>query len=247
MIAVLTAGGCVDTLFAHEIGTTAKALAPLGDQRLIDRAVTAVRACGARYVVVIGGDEVRSHCAARVDTVLPAAEDGRENLESALRLARGREPLLLVTCDLPFITPSALAHFLSAVGNAQIAMPTAGEAAYIQQYPGAADHVTSLGGERIANGSVFYFSSEDAATRAIVIARRLFHARKNLLRMATLLDPPLLLRFLVRRLRIEHLETYAERRFGISARVVRDASPALCYDIDTVEDYRYAVSFLERV
>jgi GTP:adenosylcobinamide-phosphate guanylyltransferase len=248
MIAVLTAGGCIDPPFAREIGTPVKALAPLGNQRrLIDSAIDAARSCGARHVAVVGGAEVRTHCGARVDEVLPAVDDGCENLESALRLGSGSEPLLFLASDLPFITPAALDAFLRSVGDAEIAMPLAGESAYIKHYPGAADHGTSLGRERIVNGSVFYFTSGDAATRVILIARRLFEARKSLVRMASLLDLPLLFRFLVRTLRIEHVEIYAHRKFGIRARAVRDASPALCYDIDTLEDYRYAVSYLDRM
>jgi hypothetical protein len=59
--------------------------------------------------------------------------------------------------------------------------------------------------------------------------------------MATLLGPALLLRFVANRLEIEHIERRAQRVFGIDARAVRDASPNLCFDVDTLEDYRYAL------
>jgi CTP:molybdopterin cytidylyltransferase MocA len=245
VIAVITAGGLVGSPFSDEIRTRVKALAPLLEGRLIDRALDAARSCGASFISVVGTDEVLSHCGGRIDAFIPAREDGGSNLEAALRSAREGEPLLFLTSDLPFITPAALADFLERVGDAHLAMPVASEPAYVAAYPGAANHITNLNGERIANGSVFFFSP-GAALQTIAYGRRFFEARKSLTRMAALLDLPLMLRFLFRRLRIEHIEAYAARKLGLDARVVRDASPALCYDIDTFEDYRYALRLLEK-
>jgi hypothetical protein len=58
--------------------------------------------------------------------------------------------------------------------------------------------------------------------------------------MARLLDVPLLARFLVRRLAIEHIEDYARRRFSLHARAIRNCAPELCFDIDTLADLQYA-------
>ena len=55
-----------------------------------------------------------------------------------------------------------------------------------------------------------------------------------------------LLRFVAKRLEIEHIENRAQRVFGINARAVRNASPNLCFDVDTLEDYEYAVGRLAR-
>ncbi|HEY0799158.1 MAG TPA: hypothetical protein VGD50_08405, partial [Candidatus Baltobacteraceae bacterium] len=65
-------------------------------------------------------------------------------------------------------------------------------------------------------------------------------------RMALLLELPLMLRFFTKRLRVAHLEDYAGRRFGLRARAVPDCDPALCYDVDTLDDYAYAVKRLGR-
>jgi GTP:adenosylcobinamide-phosphate guanylyltransferase len=239
MIAAITAGGLVDAAFSHEIGTPVKALAPLGAGRLIDHTVNAARASGASRIAVFGNAQVRAHCADRVETVIEAAKDGRANLEAALRCAGENEALLLLTSDLPFITQADLVDFLERIDGAEIAMPIARADSYIAAYPNAADHATTLGPERVVNGSVFYFSP-GTAPRVIAVARELFAARKSLPRMAMLLDLLLLFAWVFRRLRIEHIEAYAQRVWNVRARAVRDASPGLCYDIDTLDDYRYA-------
>jgi GTP:adenosylcobinamide-phosphate guanylyltransferase len=232
MIAVITAGGRVEGAFAHAIGTHVKALAPIGSGRLLDAAIDTSRLCGASSVAVVGDAEVGSYCGARIDTLIPAVADGGENLAAALRSARSDEPLLLLTSDLPFLTAPALADFLARVGDAEVAMPLALPAAYLTAYPGV-------------SGSVFYFAP-GSAVRALEIARKLFAARKSLLRLATLLDGALLLRFCIGRLRVAHVEDYAARRFGIHARGVVGSAPELCYDVDTLTDYRYALERLGR-
>lgn len=234
----ITAGGCVGTDFSQEIGTSVKALAPLAQGRLIDRVIDAARACGSSHITVVGNEDVAAYCGTRVEAIIPAVEEGRANLQAALRCAQPHEALLLMSSDLPFITGTALHDFLERIGDAEVAMPLASAIAYMKAYPGATDHITHLGNEHVANGSVFYFAP-GTASRAIDIASRLFAARKSLIQMARLLDLHLFLHFLCRRLRIEHIEEYAQRHFTLRARAIRDASPTLCYDIDTQADYHY--------
>ena len=245
MIAVLTAGGTVDAAFARAIGTNIKALAPWRGMKLLDPAIQAARACGASHVIVVGNHQVKAYCGTRVDEVLPAVEDGQRNLQNALLSARPDQPLLLLTSDMPFITPDGLRKFLAKVGDSEIAMPLADGSIYQSAYPNAANHVTNLGGERIANGSVFYFSSGAVAQRSVVVAKRLFRARKSLLHMASLLDLPLIARFATRKLTIGHLEEYAQSRFSLRACAIRNISPGLCFDIDSLADYQYAVAYRE--
>lgn len=242
MTAAITAGGRVNGPLAAAMGTNVKALAPLGGGKLIDRAIEAARAAGARRITVIGDGEIRAHCADQVDEIIAASPDGRENLRLAIERGAA-EPLLLMTSDLPFITGEATRNFLARAAASDLALPLASELAYTRAYPGAPDHITALGNARVANGSIVYFAA-GVAPRVLDVSQRLFAARKSLWRMAILLGPHLLARFALRKLEIEHLERRAERLFGICARAVYDASPALCFDIDTIDDYRYALEHL---
>jgi CTP:molybdopterin cytidylyltransferase MocA len=244
MIVAITAGGRVEGELAALIGTTVKALAPFDGGTLIDAAVASARANGARRIVVIGGDAVAAHCGGDVDEVVPESPDGRENIRKAISKGAG-EALLLMTSDMPFVSAPALAAFLERAVAADVALPLASAEAYEAAYPGAPPHVTRLGNERIANGSVVYFGP-GVAPRVLDPARKLFAARKNLLRMALLLGPPLLVRFACGRLEIEHVEARARALLGIDARAVRDSAPELCFDVDTTADYRYALAHRDR-
>ena len=240
--AVVTAGGRVDGAFARAIGTDVKALAPLGSGRLIDPVLGALRGCGIDAIALVGGPEIASHVRSANVTLIDAAPDGATNVLRALD-AWDEGDLLFATSDLPFVTADALAAFVAASRAFALTMPLAAGDAYEAAYPGAAPHLTTLSGERVANGSVF-FIAEHARAALRSVAGRFFDARKSAIGMARLLGPALLVRYLVRRLRIADVEARARTTLGIDASAIRDASPALCYDVDTLDDYRYACAHI---
>jgi hypothetical protein len=220
------------------LGTDVKALASIGGRTMLYTAIDAARAAGAQRVLVVGGAEVRAHCAGSVDEVLDEAGEGRENIRRAM-IAGNADQMLLMTSDMPFVTADALLAFLRASSGSDVALPVATAEAYAAAYPGAPPHVTDLGGERIVNGSVVYFAP-GSAERVLPVAQRLFDARKSLWKMAALLGPALLVRFALRKLRIDHIEQRAREELKIEAHACRNSSPSLCFDVDGDEDYRYA-------
>ncbi len=244
MIAAITAGGRVEGDLAAALGTPVKALARVGAGTLLDAAIAAARGAGSARIAVIGGAEVRAHCAGTVEAVVEESSDGRENLRRAFAEA-GDAALLLLASDLPFVRAASVSGFLADARGADLAMPLTRAEAYRAAYPGAPAHATNLAGERVVNGSVFYFGP-GVAGRVLAVAQQLFAARKSSLGMASLLGPGLLARFALGRLRVADVEARAQARLGLAARAVRDAAPDLCYDVDTVADYRYALAHAAR-
>ena len=238
MIAAITAGGRVEGELAKAMGTTIKALAPLGATTPLEAAISSARAAGATRVVVIGGNDVRARVGGLVDDVIDESPSGRENIARAIGASED-QPLLLLASDMPFVTSDGMRAFVARAVTSDVALPIAEAETYERTYPGAPPHATRLGNERIVNGSIVYFGP-GIAPRVLEVSERLFVARKSLLRMAMLLGPALLARFVVGQLRIEHVEARATQVFGIRARAVRDSDPGLCFDIDGVDDYRYA-------
>ena len=244
LIAAITAGGRANDAFAREIGASVKALAVVNGVTLLDRAIDAARGAGARRVVVIGGEHVRARCEHRVEAVLEESASGSENVRRAIASCAD-EPLLLCSSDMPFVTSAAMLDFVTRARWFDLALPLAEGAEYERIYPDAPPHVTALGRDRVANGNVVYFGP-GVATRAIDVAQRFFDARKSLTRMAALLGPTLLVRFATRTLRIAHVEARGHRVLGLDVRAIRAASPTLCFDIDSIDDYRYAVGHAAR-
>ncbi|MDQ6926952.1 MAG: hypothetical protein M3154_12055, partial [Candidatus Eremiobacteraeota bacterium] len=111
--------------------------------------------------------------------------------------------------------------------------------AYAARFPDSPAHSVTLGGERVANGNAFVIGSE-AVGPVRAFATKMFDARKSLLKLALLLGPAMCLRFATKRLSIAGLEAYGRRRLGVAVGALRDCDPGLCYDVDTLDDYRYA-------
>lgn len=242
MHAVITAGGRVDGDFAHAIGTPVKALAKVGGVTMLSKAIAAARAAGAQRIAVVGGDEVREAVAESVDDFIPESfgggRDGADNVHRALTFF-GDAPLLYLTSDMPYVDGRFVSEFLDRAAAEAVSMPLADARTYEMRFPGAADHVTAIAHERVANASVF-FIPRGAAPVIDGVAQRLFAARKSASRMALLLGPALLLKFALKRLTIADVERRAAHLLGLSVRAVRDCAPELCFDVDTFEDYRYA-------
>lgn len=171
--------------------------------------------------------------------VIAADDDGAVNVARALDAWPAGDDLLFASSDLPFARAADLRAFLDAAAGYDLSLPLAGATAYETAYPGAPPHITVLGGERVAGGSVFFIRSQ-ARVPVRAVAGEFFRARKSAVGMARLLGGRLLLRFLVRRLRIADIELRAERMLGVRAAAIRAAAPGLCYDVDTLADYRYA-------
>jgi hypothetical protein len=239
--AVVTAGGRVGDDFAAALGTPVKALAPFGSGVLLDVVLAALAGAGISDIAVIGEPAVGQRLPAGVRLVA-AASDGATNVARALD-AWPEDDLLFAASDLPFATALELRAFLGASAAFDLTMPLATQGAYETAFPGAPPHIMALGGERFSSGSVFFIGrAARASLRAV--AGSFFDARKSAFGMARLLGPALLLRFLARQLRIAHVEARAERVLGVRTAAIRDSGPGLTYDIDTLDEYRYACARL---
>ena len=253
MRAVITAGGLVDGAFAEAIGGRVKALAPFGARTLLDVALDACIGAGIYGVAVIGGPETGARLDARAAgdraifaggvRLIDADSDGRVNVLRALG-AWPRERFLYLTSDMPFATVAGVRDLIARSEGYALTMALAAVSDYEARFPGAGEHSVALGGERVANGNAFVIAPE-AVAPARAFATKLFAARKSLPRLALLLGPVMCLRFATKRLTIADLEAFGRRRLGVPVGALRGCDPGLCYDVDTLADYEYALVHAE--
>jgi GTP:adenosylcobinamide-phosphate guanylyltransferase len=238
--AVITAGGRIDGAFAQAAGTRVKALAPVRGTTMLQRMMDALRAAGVTRLAVVGGGEVRDACGSIVERVVEESPSGTENMIRALRAwPEDGSPLLYATSDLPYVTSEAVAGFLKRVAPGTLAVALADFTQFTARFPAAPPFGITLAGERVVNGGVFSIPG-GSAERLAAIARRFFDARKRPWRMASIVGPLALLRFLFGRLSIAHLEALTARALDAPAAAVRGCAPELAFDVDTAAEYAYA-------
>lgn len=241
MKAVITAGGPIDGAYAQLAGTRVKALAKVHGATMLARTISVLRENGVQRIAIVGNAEVRDSVDGVVEKMVDDAGSGAKNVLAALDAwPDDGEPLLYLTCDMPYITAPALREFLERVPNDALAMPLTEIADFVARFPQAPPFGITLAGERVVNGGVFHIPA-GASARIRSFATALFDARKAPWRMATIAGPMLLLKFALKRLSIEELEARAQKVLGMNVAAIRNAAPELAYDADTVDEYRYSV------
>jgi CTP:molybdopterin cytidylyltransferase MocA len=239
--AVLLAGGRISGELARRSRVEIKALIDFGGETLLDRAVRAARGAGVERVVVVGPEETAVHGEA---AHVREGSGGIENLFLGLEeLSRSGLPerLLILATDLPFVTAEAVSALLDAASlEAGVVVPVLTREEFAAGYPEApAVYV------RLADGQ-FTAASAFVVDPGILSPMRprlesAFAARKSQLGMAALFGPLATLKFLAGRLRSEDVVRRANRQLGINGCALRGCPPELAFDIDTLEEYEYAL------
>ena len=247
--AILPAGGRISGEFAEAAGTEVKALIRLGRWTVLERALASLEATGRTgRTVVIGPEEVVSHPAAgSADVALPEGSSGAANIFRGLEwlyVANGRrhaERVLILTTDLPFLTPEAIATFIGACPpDLDLCLPLLEREDFEARFSyRSARYVRLRDGEWMV-GCAFLVDPK-ALIRNRSLIERAFAVRRNRLAMARLLGPSFVLRFLARRLGVPDIERRSQDVLGCTARGIRGCAPELAFDIDYPEDYHYAV------
>ena len=252
--AILPAGGQLVGAFAAETATEIKALLQIGEQTMLERTLGVLHATGrVGRAVVIGAEELAQHDATRAaDAVLPEAETGPANIFRGLEWLykangnRHAERVLIVTTDLPFFTAEAVNGLLDACPHdADICVPIitreAVEARFASKvgvYIPLRDGAWTIGNAFLVNPVALLENREHIES--------IFAARKSQFKMAKLLGPVMIARFLLRRLMVTDVLRRCEQILRCRGAAVYNCAPELAFDIDLLEEYHYAVQHIKK-
>ena len=253
---ILPAGGRIVGEFAAEAGTEVKALVTIGEQTILERTLEAMRATGrVGRIVVIGPDELSDHPSVQsADIVLPEGDTGPENIFRGLEWLReknAQDPLpaatsprvLIVTTDLPFITPSAICAFLDACPTeTHVCVPIVNREAFESCFPGAPNTYVRLRDGEWTLGCAFLLAPA-AILKNRESIERIFAARKSQVGMARLLGLLFIARLFTKQLTVRHIKQRCEQILGCTGEVVLHGAPELAYDVDLIEEYHYALGW----
>lgn len=242
MNAVITAGGPISGAYAKLARTDLKALVPVHGGTMLAHTIDAARGAGATRIAVVGNDAVRAAVGSRVDKIVADTGSGSGNVLAALD-AWGEESdrLLYLTCDMPYVSSSALSSFVTKVPASMLSMAICEEADFFSRFPEARGFGVTLNGEVVVNGGAFLIPA-GAGPRIRSFATRLFEARKAPWKMASIAGPALMLKFVFGRLAISELEERATSLLGMPVRAARGCAPELGFDADDLAAYQYVLA-----
>lgn len=99
-----------------------KALVPLGEKPLLAHLLARVEGLGDELLITTNRPEAYARFGARMASDPVPGAGALEGLHTALSAARG-DQVLLLACDMPFVSRRLLEHMLGRVGEADVVVP----------------------------------------------------------------------------------------------------------------------------
>lgn len=244
MVDCLVLAGSKNTGSLREISTAGyEALITFGHKTMLEYVLCALTESGlVDRLVVVGPEEIKDLLGtpANIELVMPQ-DSLMDNVAVGLQQIdpKGEKNVLVVTADIPLITVSAIKDFIAQAGEqaADFYYPVVSKEVVEGAFPGGKrtyvtlkDGIFTGGNIALIRPTVFAHCRE----KAVEFARY----RKNPLKLAKLLGPRFVWKFLWRRLSLQEAEKRVSNLFEIEGRVLVSRYPEVAVDVDKPEDYK---------
>lgn len=236
--AVVLAGRPNSGRLQAESNAENEALIEIAGRPMVEYVLAALRGC--RQVgdmVLVGPPFLLESLARRYGArVVPPASDLLPNALAGMRALEGGGRFLLATSDIPLITGPIIGDFLAACRKreGEFYYPIVARDA-LRRYPQVQRTFAHLR-EGIFTGGNLFLIDRAAAERAVERADRIVALRKQPLRLAALVGPGFVWRFLRHRVTIPEAEAAFTRAFGVQGVAVPLAHPEIGIDVDKPSD-----------
>jgi GTP:adenosylcobinamide-phosphate guanylyltransferase len=226
--------GGVDAVAAYG-GVTHKALITLQGVTLLARVVNALRAAGSVRIAVI-----TSHPDVRLEALRLQADVIDEAEGPSLSVMRGAEalgtPLLVTTADHALLEGAWVQRFLLDLPDTiDVAALVASRAVVEQAAPGTRRTWLKLADGDWSGCNMFFLANPRSAA-VISLWQRVEAERKRPWRMAQILGPGMLFRYVFGRLTLKDAATRLGRLAGVNAAIVQTPFGLAAVDVDKPSD-----------
>ena len=248
LAAVILAGGKASDDIQKLTGVTNRALVPIAGRAMLDYVVDALAGSSTIDRIVVIGDVPAS---SRYETVSDLGSL-LDNLLAGLQAA-GTDHVLVSTSDIPFLTPAAVDDFVStsSARSADIAYPIVEMKAYRERFGDMKRTTVKLREGTFTGGNLMLLRTEFMIGQQESV-KKAYAARKDVLRLASLLGPSVLLRLIVSQtispsaLDLPTLEAAVARLLGAGAKVAAVVTKyaEIGTDVDKPDDVTVAEKML---
>jgi GTP:adenosylcobinamide-phosphate guanylyltransferase len=252
--AIITAGGSLkpDDPLYQRTGVEKKALIPLVGRPMVSWVLDALRDSRVVNNMVIVGlqpDDLDSkddqfHFVDQVGGMLDNIFAGFYRLQEINPSAK---KLLLVSSDIPLITPEIIRNFVKACGSqeADIYYAVVSEKTMEAGFPNSKRTFVPFKGGRYAGGDILLVDVAAAAGNADLV-RSLTNSRKNFLKQARLIGLGFILKFLLRMMTVQEAGKQAAQRGNLKGQVIDTEFAELAMDVDKLHQYEMIQAYLQK-
>ena len=247
--AVVLAGGIDRGEIAEETGVIYRPLLDIGGSPIIQRVLASLRgAVDVGDVVLVAPTEVHDVVGEEaVDVRVGAGDSFVDNIANGVRATAPEvDNVLIITGDLPLITPAAINDLVEQAESvrADVIYPIIPKESSERSFPGGKRTYVKLRDGVFTGGNGVVLARNFIELRRDLIAR-LFAARKNPIRLASIFGLGFVLGLLTGRLTLADLETRAGEIIGSRVAAVITAHPELGFDVDKIADLNLARQVVE--
>jgi hypothetical protein len=178
---------------------------------------------------------------------LPEGPDLLSNILTGLSAFTTDGPVLLLTVDLPFLTPKAVDDFISrgVAAQADACYPIIRQEACMSQFPGMKRTCVRLHEGRFTGGNMMLVKSGFFRQMEPMVSEA-YGLRKKPVQLARRVGFMLLVLLMLGRLRISHVEAKIGKLLGGTVRAVMTDYAEIGADVDKPEDLAIAEDLLSQ-
>ncbi len=154
---------------------------------------------------------------------------------------------MLVSSDIPLITPEIVRDFVEACGSqeADIFYAVVSEKTMEARFPKSKRTFVPFKGGRYAGGDILLVDVAAAAGNTDLV-RSLTDSRKNFLKQARLIGFGFILRFLLRMMTVQEAGKQAAQRGNLKGQVIDTEFAELAMDVDKLHQYEMIQAYLQQ-
>jgi molybdopterin-guanine dinucleotide biosynthesis protein A len=199
-------------------------------------------------IAVVGPRERLTHLIGEYEALLVQETDTIPgNILAGYRALQPKKHFLLATADIPLLSAAALADFLERTKPClyDFYYPIVARKDSERCFPGVVRTYVALREGTFTGGNIFLLNP-DKVEEAMPRFHRFIAWRKSPLKLAGILGPLFILKFLTRRLSIGEVERCLANLFGISGKAIISGYAEISTDVDKLSDLELVRNFFRQ-
>ena len=199
-------------------------------------------------ILVVGPkNELHPYIGKKVEEILNPGNSILENMEIGLNYFNSADNLLLLSSDIPLITPEAINEFLSICTKrkACIGYPIITKENIIKKYPETERTYVKMKEGIFCGGNITFFKP-DVFFQNKKLIKELFENRKATWKYAKILGLKFILKFLFKALTLEEIEKRITNIIGYNSIAAIISYPEIMIDLDKPSDLKLIRKCLEK-
>jgi len=222
-----------------------EALIEINGRPMLDYIVDALNASGRIGRLVIVGPPADFAGRYPAATVVESGDSILDNIRRGVEALSTREKILVLTSDIPFLTPEALNDFLARCGEreAEFYYPIVTREVSDARFPGVKRTYVALKDGTFTGGNIFLLDPA-IIPRSLAKAEQFIKMRKQPLQLARLLGLGFILKFVTRTLTVTEAEKRVEHLLMLRAAAVITPYAEIGVDVDKPSDLALAIAEL---